>query len=56
MKWVASQTDIPIAQGVVNGVGSVGDGIIAIADAFGDTAVSTYMPTRYFGMCRGDGE
>ena len=40
VKWVASQTDIPIAQGVVNGVGSVGDGIIAIADAFGDTAVS----------------
>ena len=40
VKWVASQTDIPIAQGVINGVGSVGDGILAIADAFGDTAVS----------------
>ncbi|WP_353167006.1 hemagglutinin repeat-containing protein [Acinetobacter sp.] len=40
VKWTASQTGIPIAQGVINGVGSVGDGILAIADAFGDTAVS----------------
>jgi hypothetical protein len=40
VKWTASQTGIPIVQGVINGVGSVGDGILAIADAFGDTAVS----------------
>lgn len=40
VKWVASKTDIPIAQGVINGIGSVGDGILVLADAFGDSAVS----------------
>ena len=37
---LSSKVKHPIDQGAIKGVGSVADGILAIADAFGDTAVS----------------